>query len=131
MRAAEFEYPNGWMAALACKAAERQGRHDKHWEMFDRLQHEHMTVNRNISDRSVILESAAAIGLDLARFERELDDSTTRELVELDRASAMSIGVRSIPTLHIHETGTLVQNMASLDDMRRFFTDLVEHRAAA
>jgi predicted DsbA family dithiol-disulfide isomerase len=47
----------------------------------------------------VLVEIARRIGLDMARFERDLDDPSTADAVSAERDSASSVPVRSTPTL--------------------------------
>lgn len=125
MRAASFEYPNGWLAALACKAAEMQGGAIAHGRLFDALQGEHLTRNRNISDPEVLFQAATAIGLDRDRFRRDFTGMEVQTLVQADREQARALGIRSIPTLVVRETGQLLQNIGSLDQLRQMIRGLV------
>lgn len=103
-----FEYPSGMIGTLGCKAAEIQGGQAAHWSMFDAVQRAHLTDNRNIGDAGVIAGVAKEIGLDMARFERDLHSAYTRQKVEEDRARARSLGIRSIPSLVIEEAGVVL-----------------------
>ncbi|MBS1167088.1 MAG: DsbA family protein [Proteobacteria bacterium] len=88
MRAASFEYPNGWLAALACQAAELQTNVEGHERMFDALQVKQLTENRDIADPETIMETARHIGLDLTVFERGLAGAPVRERLQADRQEA-------------------------------------------
>ncbi|ACL62817.1 DsbA family oxidoreductase [Methylobacterium nodulans] len=101
MRRQSFAYPSGLAGTLACKSAERQGGSTAHGALFDRIQAAHLTENRNIADPRVLTDCAAAVGLDMARFEADMADPATRELVEQDRARARALAIRSIPSLVI------------------------------
>ena len=116
MRAATFDYPHGMTAALACKSAERLGGQAAHWDMFDRLQHAHLSEARNIADPSVIHDTARDLGFEAAAFAEVFDDPVTTNAVEADRQRARALQVRSIPALIIRDTGARLVN-GPLDDL--------------
>ncbi|MDR7416414.1 MAG: DsbA family protein [Armatimonadota bacterium] len=59
-----FDYPYSMPGLKACKAAEFQGGHAAHWDMFDRVQRAHLTECLNIADFEVLRQCAADVGLD-------------------------------------------------------------------
>ena len=117
MRAAPFDYPHGLPSALACQVAQQLGGQSGHWRMFDALQEAHLSHGRNVADCEVLLDVASSIGFDLSDFRDGLLDSHTLKAVEADRAMAQGLGVRSVPTVIIRETGQRLRN-GSLDDLR-------------
>jgi putative protein-disulfide isomerase len=117
MRAAPFDYPHGLPSARACQVAQQLGGQNGHWRMFDALQEAHLSQGRNIADHAVLLDVASGLGFDLTVFRAGLVDSRTHEAVEADRALARGLGVRSVPTVIIRETGQRLRN-GSLDDLR-------------
>ncbi|MFC4227276.1 DsbA family oxidoreductase [Hoeflea alexandrii] len=110
MRLARFDYPHGFEAALACKAAEAIGGQAAHWDLFDRIQLAHLAEARDIADRQVLAEAARDIGLDAAAFVRAIADPATAQAVEADRQAARLLQVRSIPALIIRDTGARLVN---------------------
>ncbi|MBK0398461.1 DsbA family protein [Limibaculum sp. M0105] len=124
MRRADFDYPHGWAAAIACKAAERIGGQAAHWDMFDRIQLAHLSQARNVADPGVLHELAAEAGLDTGVFDRLARDPSVGAAVEADRRQARRLQVQSIPALIVRETGTRLVN-GPIEDLR------VQLRAAA
>ena len=61
-----FDYPWSMPGLKACKAAEVQGGHAAHGDMFDRVQRAHLTECRNIADFDVLRECAKDVGLDVS-----------------------------------------------------------------
>lgn len=110
MRTAPFDYPHGMTAALGCKAAERLGGQNAHWDMFDRLQCAHLTEARNVADPATVLDVARELGFEASAFAELFDDLGTLRSVETDRQQARKLQVRSIPTLIVRETGTRLVN---------------------
>lgn len=117
MRAAPFDYPHGMTAALACKAAERLAGQTAHWAMFDHLQRVHLSGRGNVADPAIVQAVASDLGFEALAFAQMLQDSSTREAVEVDRRQARALQVRSIPALIIRETGTRLVN-GPLEDLR-------------
>jgi len=86
-------HPRAAEAARATVAAQNQG---KFWKMHDMI-FEHQQA----LERSDLESYAEAVGLDMARFRRDLDAPETQRRVEQDRAQGERVGVDSTPTLFI------------------------------
>ena len=87
-------HPRARAAAQAAEAAAAQGRF---WEMHDRL-FEHQ---RELAD-SDLAAHAAAVGLDVGRFERELRDGVYLDRVDDDFRSGARSGVPSTPRFFVN-----------------------------
>lgn len=79
------EYPDAYLAAEAAEAASDQGRF---WEMHDRL----FQQSDQLSAPDLI-DHAAALGLDVTRFAKDLGSGRFRYRIEQDLASAQASGV--------------------------------------
>jgi protein-disulfide isomerase len=87
-------HPHAEAAAQASEAAGVQGRF---WEMHDRLfEHQDQLAHDDLRAH------AAALGLDLDRFERELADGTHAARVREDFMSGVRSGVNGTPTFYIN-----------------------------
>jgi Na+/H+ antiporter NhaA len=118
-------HPHARLAAVAAEAAHRQGRF---WEMHDRLfaHQSHLTADD-------LREHAAAVGLDLDRFDADVADEALHARVEADVDSARASGARGTPTFFLdghrhrgpHDAGTLIaaleasERAAATDPARR------------
>ncbi|HEY4604930.1 MAG TPA: Na+/H+ antiporter NhaA [Blastococcus sp.] len=87
-------HPHAQLAAEAVEAAGAQG---AFWEMHDRL-----FAHQDQLDAPDLLEHAAALGLDLERFARELGDGTYGQRVRDDVVGAEASGVRGTPTFFVN-----------------------------
>jgi protein-disulfide isomerase len=87
-------HPHAQQAAEAAEAAGAQG---KFWEMHDQL-YEH----QDALDTDSLASHAAAIGLDVERFKRDLSDHTYAEKVRTDFMSGVRSGVNGTPTFFIN-----------------------------
>ena len=87
-------------AAHAAEAADLQG---KFWEMHDLLYQEQAAWSKAEKVEPLFESYARKIGLDVERFERDLQDPKVAARVETDQKLGSSRGVTSTPTLFINE----------------------------
>jgi protein-disulfide isomerase len=87
-------HPDAPQAAAASIAAAKQG---KFWEMHDAL-----FAHRNNLSRSGLLADARALGLDMAKFEADLDAPATKAQVEADVRVGDKLGIPGTPTVFIN-----------------------------
>jgi protein-disulfide isomerase len=90
-------------AMNASKAAVAAGKQGKMWEMHDEL----FKISTNLS-LDEIKKVAANLGLDMNRFEADMNSPETAKLIQDDIAVAQATGVNSTPTLFIN--GRIVTN---------------------
>ncbi len=91
----DHSHPQARLAAEAVEAAGAQGRF---WEMHDHLlQHRHPER----LERSELVAAAGELGLDVDRFERELEEGTHADRVDEDLDSGVRSGVNGTPTFFI------------------------------
>jgi protein-disulfide isomerase len=81
-------------AHAAAEAAHAQGRF---WEMHDRI----FADQANLSPERY-REYARELGLDLARFDRDVADAATRQRIEADAAEADQLGVTGTPAFFVN-----------------------------
>ena len=87
-------HPGACMLAEGAVCAFEQ---DKFWQYHDIA----FETKGSIS-RSVVMDNASKIGLDLADFKRCLDSGRARKVVSEDIAAAFKAGIKSTPTLLIN-----------------------------
>jgi protein-disulfide isomerase len=87
-------HPHARLAARASIAAERQGRF---WEYHDVL-----LAHRDALAREDLERYAAQVGLDRARFVRDLDDPSVEARIEADEKQAEQLGVKGTPTAFVN-----------------------------
>ena len=93
---AQSTYP----ASVAFVAARRQDRRAAN-RYLRALREAYATEVRNVNRREEQVALAERVGLDVAAFERALDDGTAREAFEADLARAREAGVRAFPTYRV------------------------------
>jgi protein-disulfide isomerase len=87
-------------AAAAALAAGRQG---KFWELHDRL-----FQNYNRLNDQVVQEQAQQLGLDMQKFEKDMNDPQIAQLINQDYQEGIKAGVRGTPTIFVN--GALLKN---------------------
>jgi protein-disulfide isomerase len=100
-------HPRGVAAALAGLAAFRQG---KFWQMYDL-----MFNNRANLDDNDLLAYAKKAGLDVAKFQADLKDSSLMRAVEKDKLEGMRFGVEGTPTFFVN--GKLYKGTAEFEEI--------------
>ncbi len=84
-------------ARIAAQAALAAGDQGKYWEMHDLL------LKRSpLLDRTSLVKYAGELGLDLARFQRDLDGEKHKDLIEADIKLAESLDIYNTPTFFIN-----------------------------
>lgn len=92
-------HPQAMPAAKAALAAHRQG---KFWDM-----HEKLFQNQNELNEVKIKELAQSLGLDMARFEKDLKDPNIEHQINQDLQNGFQIQVQGTPTVFVN--GKLVR----------------------
>jgi protein-disulfide isomerase len=90
-------HPHAMPAALAAEAARVQGGPTKFWAMHDKL-----FANQSALGDAAYARYAQELGLDVARFQRDLADPKLKARVEEDAKLAQSIGVNGTPTFVVN-----------------------------
>ncbi len=87
-------HPQAALAHRAALAATQQG---KFWEMHDLL-----FANQRKAERDDVLEYARRLGLDLDRFQKDLDSDETRARIASDQAEGETLHVTGTPTYYVN-----------------------------
>ncbi|MGK2941507.1 MAG: DsbA family oxidoreductase [Immundisolibacter sp.] len=95
-----FDYPYSMPSQRGCKAAEKQGGQAAHWDFFDRAQKAHLTECIDTADPEVLARCAGDVGLDVARWRKDFEDTTARDAeIFRDMETAKGYGILRAPTL--------------------------------
>src|SRR2546423_3778484 len=89
-------------AELAAWAAEAAANQHKFWEMAEALYKTQWMWGKAPAPRVIIADQAKSIGLDVDKFEKDMDGDQVRERVAADQAYGQSIGVKTTPTVLIN-----------------------------
>lgn len=96
-----FPLPSHPLAFLAAEATEAAGAQDKFWEMTELLMAEQETWSSQSKTefRSTLSEYARQIGLDVKRFDEELDSGKHQEKVQAAQDLALQLQIPGTPFL--------------------------------
>jgi protein-disulfide isomerase len=86
-------------ARIMARAALAAGEQGRFWEMHDRLFA--LTGQAGQVDRTVLEGVARDLGLDVTRFDRDLDDPSVEARIAADEADAKTLGVKGTPTFFV------------------------------
>jgi protein-disulfide isomerase len=102
-------HPNAHIAAQASLAANEQG---KFWELHDK-----MFEDQKKLDRASLEASAKAIGLDMAKFKKALDEKTYAATVDAEMKLGEEVAVDGTPTMFLN--GKRVSNPTDFDTISK------------
>jgi protein-disulfide isomerase len=88
-------------ALLAAQAAEAARMQNRFWEMHDLLYENQDLWKDDINPQSIFWKFAADLGLDTARFSRDMADKQVKLRIEADQAAAAQLSIAGTPTLLI------------------------------
>src|SRR5438105_161305 len=115
-------HPAAQLAHQAAMAARLQGRF---WEMHDLL----FARQENVQ-RADLIGYAKRLGLDAARFEKDLDSDAVKQMIAADVAEGTRLGVSGTPTYTIN--GRVYSGTRSFIELRELAVkDQAQARAAA
>ncbi len=123
MRCAEFDYPSGFNAALAAKAAEALGGQVGHWNYFDAVQISHLKGSRKIADIETLLDVAEHLGFIRGQFADVMSRLTTQEALQQDISRARTFGIQSVPSILINGQRVVSQTL-SIPQLEALFKEL-------
>jgi protein-disulfide isomerase len=87
---------------VAAQAAEAAGKQYKFWEMYDQL-FLHQIDWYNVPDpQTFFMKYAAAIQLDINRFQQDLWSAEIQEKIFRDKFEGQQVGVISVPTFYLN-----------------------------
>jgi len=92
-------HDKAYRAALAAEAAAMQG---KFWAMQDLLFTNQRTWSPAADFDAVLKEYAAKLGLDVAKFEADMNGMEAKSRIDADKARGQALGFTSTPTIYIN-----------------------------
>jgi protein-disulfide isomerase len=105
-------------ALVAAHAAEAAGLQGKFWEMHGQLFRNQSSWAKDANARAIFETYASAIGLDLARFRRDMDSAEVDARVVADHERGRSLGVKSTPTFFLNGRELPPEKLQSPTDLR-------------
>jgi protein-disulfide isomerase len=97
-----FPLANHKHAQAAARAAEAAGLQGRFWEMHDLLYGSQLVWTRSADTRELFNQFAKSIGLDLERFNLDLESQQVKARIMADQQRATSHGVNRTPAIFIN-----------------------------
>lgn len=91
-------HKNALVAAQAAEAARMQ---DHFWEMHDFLYENQQLWQDDVNPQAIFIQEARDLGLDLARFVRDMSKEQVQMRLQADADAAAQLGVNGTPTIFI------------------------------
>lgn len=110
-------HPNALPASKAAQAAKLQG---KYWEMHDKL-----FDNAKTLDGESLKKYAQEIGLDVAKWEKDMASPEVQKAIQDDMKAASAADVRGTPSIFVN--GKRVTNR-SLDGIKQMVNDALQQK---
>ncbi len=108
-------HPHALMAAHAAEAAALQ---NHFWEMHDRIFRNQRDWAKAPDPRAIFEGYARALGLDVARFTRDMGSSEVDARIVADHERAKSLGVTSTPTFFLNGRELEAAKLTTTADLR-------------
>lgn len=89
-------------AELAARAAEAAGKQGKFWEMHDLIFANQKSWAGQSSAGEMFLQYGRELGLDLDKYENDLESAEVRERVKNDYQGGLTYGINSTPTFFLN-----------------------------
>ena len=112
-------HANAPLAHAAAEAAYRQGRF---WEMHDAI----FAAQRELTLEK-FLQSAAAVGLDVDRFKKDIESEEVKARIAADVEAANRIGVTGTPAFFIN--GRFLSGAQPFEAFKRIIDEELERRS--
>ncbi|HEY2615513.1 MAG TPA: thioredoxin domain-containing protein [Chthoniobacterales bacterium] len=112
----EHPLPMHPYALDAARAAEAAGLQGRFWEMYDLLYQNHAAWSKGPFVRPSFRQYAATLGLDLARFDSDMDGSEVTKRIAADQVRGDSLGVDRTPIIFLNGE-RLAANARSVDGL--------------
>ncbi|WP_428962309.1 DsbA family protein [Micromonospora fluostatini] len=106
-------HPNSGLAARTAQAAANQGRFAEMYALL--FENQNAWGHREQPQTEVFLGYARTLGLDVDRFQRDLDDPATAARVARDKADGEAAGVSGTPTFFLN--GRPLTDLRGQDDL--------------
>ena len=114
----------------AAQAAEAAGLQGRYWEMHDVLYREQPVWSSSGNNaRRLFISYAETLGLDLDRFQKDMQSDKVRERIESDQARAKSLGVKTAPSLFV-DRREMGPNYRNPEGVRRLVDEAVKAKSS-
>ncbi len=112
-------------ATRAAQAAEAAGMQGKFWEMHDMIFNTQDSWSESDNPKQFFADLAGTLGLDVEKFERDIESDEVMEKVKRDTNSGIKLGVSATPTFYLN--GRKLANPRSFDEFSSLIRDAIDN----
>jgi protein-disulfide isomerase len=116
-------------AAIAARAAEAAGQQGKFWEMHDLLYERQTEWSKADDARPLFIQYAQQLGLDVNRFQQDIDGAVAGMRVAQDADLGNLRGVKGTPTLFLNGREVQFEQFMDYDKLRAIIDAALAGRA--
>lgn len=128
----QFPLPVHAHSTEAARAAEAAGLQGKFWEMHDLIYREQASwTSKAVDARQMFVSYARMLGLDVDRFERDVNSEAVKDRVEGDHAHGESIGVKATPSVFINNKYIVPQGDDPTKTLREAIDEALKSKPAS
>ena len=98
----QFPLANHANAKPAAYAAEAAGLQGRFWQMHDLLYREQANWSKTTDPAELLLSYARIVGLNTAKFQKDINSEEVKERVAADQKRAVELGVHLTPTIFVN-----------------------------
>ena len=98
----QFPLANHTNAKPAAYAAEAAGLQGRFWQMHDLLYREQANWSKTTDPAELFLSYARIVGLNTAKFQKDINSEEVKERVAADQKRAVELGVHLTPTIFVN-----------------------------
>lgn len=115
-------HQNSMISAQVAYAASLQ---NKFWEMHDLL-YENQDSWGSAQTKAIFVGYAKQLGLDVNKFESDIDSETTRKLIADKADEAIALGISSVPTFFVN--GKYAQNLTTYTEFKKIIQNEINNK---
>ena len=121
-------FPQHQQSVIAARVAEAAGLQNKFWEMHDTLYRNQAAWSKS-SDVGALFENyATEIGLDVARFKRDVPSEAVRTRLALDLRRARTLKVKGTPTVYLNGAELSFAQTGTVEGLRKIVKEALQKK---
>lgn len=121
-----FPLPQHQNAIPAAQSAGAAGLQGKFWDMYKLIFSTHDEWEYSTSSKDIFRGYAQKIGLDMVKYDNDLDSNTVKEKISADTKQGANAGIDSTPTFYLN--GKKIINPRSYDEFKKLIDEALQSK---
>ncbi len=119
-----FPLPGHKNSQTAARAVEAAGKQGKYWEMYDIVfENQSSWGEKQAPDPAIFEGYTQQLGLDLAKFRRDVASQEVKDRIERDRSAGVKLNIQGTPTFFLN--GEKIQNPRGYEDFKKLIQSAI------